>query len=342
MAMALPPSPIKRPFPLPDSETIAPGKRRKFSTHHHYIHHRQSSAALPPNADVVQSLLERSIGLILAATGFSSVDPLAFQAFRACVEEYMIHQLSTIATSMISCRRSQPTPQDFAFALWKENLSLLSLEPHLQSSIAPSISQQSLPTPPPEDPPNMPLSPILGPVLCSTLDKQRTPHVPTHFPSYPSKHTYKATPEFTKREEDPRKVRERATEEARLGEEALRKLLGAASGGRCADGSAGPSNTKRKQRDRVWEQTVQALMTGNGISSLSNGDSGIGAPDVSIANKNSTAMFPPEFGVVVNSEKGYWRKNSAAAHNRSRRRQTGAAVENGDIIMGGTGSFQAP
>jgi transcription initiation factor TFIID subunit 8 len=251
----------------------------------------------------------------------------------------MIHQLSTIATSMTSCRRSQPTPQDFAFALRKENLPLSSLEPHLQLLIPPSISQQSLPTPPPEDPPDMPLSPVLGPALCGTLDKQKTPHVPTHFPSYPSKHTYKATPEFTKREEEPRKVRERATEEARLGEEALRKLLRAASGGgHCTDGNSGLINTKRKQRDRMWEQTVEALRTGTGISSLPNGDPGIGAPDVSTANKNSAAMFPPEFGVVVNSEKCYWRKSAAAAHSRSRRRQPGTIIEDGDIRMGGTGS----
>ena len=243
---------------------------------------------------------------------------------------------------MTSCRRSQPTPQDFAFALWKENLPLSSLEPHLQSLIPPSISQQSLSTPPPEDPPNMPLSPVLGPTLYDTFDKQKTQHIPTHFPSYPSKHTYKATPKFTKREEDPRKVRERATEEARLGEEALRKLLRAASGGgHCTDGSSGLINTKRKQRDRMWEQTIEALRTGTGISSLPNEGSGIGAPDISISNRNSAAMFPREFGVAVNSEKCYWRKSAAAAHNRSRRRQTGTVVENGDVLMGGTGSSYA-
>ena len=87
--MALPPSLLKRPFSHPDSEELASGKRQKLSTHHHYIHHRQSSATIPPNADIVQYLLERSIGLILAAVGFSSVDPTAFQAFRTCVEECM-------------------------------------------------------------------------------------------------------------------------------------------------------------------------------------------------------------------------------------------------------------
>ncbi|KAI9784335.1 MAG: hypothetical protein M1839_002396 [Geoglossum umbratile] len=251
----------------------------------------------------------------------------------------MTNQLSNVVTSMTSCRRSQPLPQDFAFALWKENLSLSSLRPHLQPLLPPSISQQSLPTPPPEDLPDRPLSPVLGPALCGVLDKQ-TPHIPAHFPSYPSKHTYKATPEFTKREGNPRKVRERATEEARLGEEALRKLLRAASGsGHRTDDSSALRSTKRKQRDRMWEKTVEALATGAGILGLTNGVSEIGASSASAANKNSAAAFPPEFGVIVNSEKGYWRKNAAAAHDRSRRRQTGTVVENGDVFMGGTGTI---
>src|SRR5947208_14452638 len=84
----------------------------------------------------------------------------------------MVHQLSNVSLSMVSSRRSQPIPQDFAFALWKQKLSLSSLEPHLRLSIPPSISQPFLPTPPPEDPPNLPLSPVLGSALSGALDKQ--------------------------------------------------------------------------------------------------------------------------------------------------------------------------
>jgi hypothetical protein len=245
------------------------------------------------------------------------------------------HQLSNVSISMISSRRAQPIPLDFAFALQKQKLSLSSLEPHLQSLIPPSISQRPLPTPPPEEPPDPPLSPVLGPALNGALDKQKTPYIPTHFPSFPSKHTYKATPEFTERERDPRKVRECATEEGRLGEEALRRLLGAASsGGHGTSCSSGIRSRERKQRDKMWEQTVEALIKGVGVSNLSNGDSEIGTTRISVADKGLATVLTPEFSIVVNSEKEYWRKGAVSIHDGLGRRQKGSVViENGDVHM---------
>jgi transcription initiation factor TFIID subunit 8 len=253
----------------------------------------------------------------------------------------MVHQLSNVSLSMASSRRSQPIPQDFAFALWKQKLSLSCLGPHLQSPITPLISQQSLPTPPPEDPPDPPLSPILGPDLSGALDKQKAPYIPTHFPSLPSKHTYKATPEFTERERDPRKVRECATEEGRLGEDALRRLLGAASsGGHRASSSLNCRSSKLKQRNRMWEQTVEALI---GASSLSSGDSGSGASRVPGTDRGLTATLTLEFGVMVNSEKEYWRKSAVSAQDGLRRQQKDVVDnQNEDVLMSGTGLISAP
>ncbi|KAH0562395.1 hypothetical protein GP486_002918 [Trichoglossum hirsutum] len=340
---------LKRPSPLSSLDASTSKKRRKVSTHRHHVHHRQSfhpdSAAIPLNTEIIQSLLERAIGLILTAVGFSGVDPGALQAFRVHVEEYMMHQLSNISLSMTSSRRSQPIPQDFAFALWKEKLPLSCLGPHLQSLLPPSISQRSLPTPPPEDPPTLPLSPILGPDLSGALDKQKALYIPIHFPSLPGKHTYKATPEFTERERDPRKVRERATEEGRLGEDALRRLLGAASsGGHRTSSSPNSRSTKLKQRNGMWEQTVEALVDGAGTSGLSGGDSGNNGSRISATdNKGLAATSAPEFGVVVNSEKEYWRKSAVSAQDGLRRQQKDVvAVQNEDVLMSGAGLISAP
>ncbi|KAH0538965.1 hypothetical protein FGG08_004480 [Glutinoglossum americanum] len=337
-------SSLKRSSPLSSSDALASKKRRKVSTHHHYLHHSARSPLTPTNAEIIHSLLERAITLILTAAGYNGANPDALQFFRVHVEEYMIHQLSNISISMTSSRRTQPIPPDFDFVLRKQNLSLSSLEPHLQSLVPPSISQRFLPTPPPEDPPNLPLSPVLGPVLSGAPDKQRAPYVPTHFPSFPSKHTYKTTPEFTERERDPRKVRERATEEGRLGEEALRRLLGAAGGGgHGTSDNFGLRSANRRQRDRMWERTVDALIKGVGIANLSNGESGIGASQASVVDNSLAVGITQEFGVVVNSEKDYWRKGAVSTQDSLRRRRNGTVViDSGGIPTSGAGLISAP
>jgi hypothetical protein len=82
---------LKRPSPLSSSDASTSKKRRKVSTRRHYIHHRlcfhPDSAAVPPNAEIIQSLLEQAIGRILTVVGFDGVDPDALQAFRVHVEE---------------------------------------------------------------------------------------------------------------------------------------------------------------------------------------------------------------------------------------------------------------
>jgi hypothetical protein len=70
-------------------DTVASKKRRKVSTHHHYIHHSQRASpdSATVNAEVIQLLLERAIGLTLTAVGYNGVDSDALQFFRVHVEE---------------------------------------------------------------------------------------------------------------------------------------------------------------------------------------------------------------------------------------------------------------
>jgi Transcription factor TFIID complex subunit 8 C-term len=130
---------------------------------------------------------------------------------------------------MLSARRTAPMPTDFESAIRSLNLPWPDdqLKPF---TIEPIINPSLLPTPPPEDAFHrefqLPAS-ILGPGLNGRADEWKDNYIPSHLPPFPSQHTYKDTPVFPEREVDPRRIRELATEEGKLGEEALRKLAGA-------------------------------------------------------------------------------------------------------------------
>jgi hypothetical protein len=130
---------------------------------------------------------------------------------------------------MLSARRTAPIPTDFESAMrylhlpWPDD----QLKPFLTQ---PPINPPLLPTPPPEDEFHrefqLPTS-FLEPGIDGRADQRRDRYIPSNLPPFPSQHTYKDTPVFPAREVDPRRIRELATEEGKLGEEALRKLAGA-------------------------------------------------------------------------------------------------------------------
>lgn len=124
--------------------------------------------------------------------------------------------------------------------------------------------------------------------------------VEAHHPPFPSRHTYLATPVFTQRPTDPRLIRERATEEARLAEGALRKFLAvgakkraggaaddgdddegdegeacldatavaaaAAGGGGAASKKKKKKKSKRRMRDEAWRNVFDRLATSEALT----------------------------------------------------------------------------
>lgn len=237
---------------------------------------------------------------------------------------------------MLSCRRRQPIPQDFTYALSKHNLTVSSLLPHLQPPVPPSLSQIWLEPANEAAPPPPDFLPFLGPALSGATEKEQSSYIPSHFPAFPSKHTYKATPEFTEREKDPRAVRERATEEGRLGEEALRRLIGAgkAGGNRHnsllrGKGAGGP----RQKLEDMWMRTMQAVSEQeerreNGLEIDARHQAGEATSErPGVRN----ALEKLELGAVVNWEKTYWRAD-AAGHNSGSRRKHNIANKD-DVLM---------
>ncbi|KAI9881625.1 MAG: hypothetical protein M1830_000190 [Pleopsidium flavum] len=344
-----PSSSLKRSSPTEHRETPPPTRQRLGLRHHHQLRHTELShkatVSISQDESLIQGFLSRSIGLALNAVGFDGADPVAAESFRAQAEEYMLHFLSTVRQSMVSCRRAQPIPQDFTRALSLHNLTVSSLIPHLQPPVSPSLSQQQLEISTEGVPLQPPLLPFLGPALSGAIEKGQSPYIPSHFPAFPSKHTYKATAEFTEREKDPRAVRERATEEGRLGEEALRKLIGAGKSGEGRHiglGSGKSLSGSRLKGEEMWLKTLMAVSQ-NQKSPNNHLDIDVGGHEgapPSEKHGSEPCAEKLELGTVVNWEKAYWRVGAVGRELGLRRKSK--ATGNADVLMKDGGPVMAP
>ncbi|EFE32538.1 bromodomain associated domain protein [Trichophyton benhamiae CBS 112371] len=293
----MPPSPqssTKRPSF--DADGASPAKRQRRSYRRHHCLQRShdllaAGAETLNDSTSIDAQLNASIARVLDEAGFDNVEPVVLDSFRNNVEE---HSLQPHLKAFP--RRMQPTT----------------------TTTTPS-SKPSLPTPPPEgaDDEDKPIPArnyaFLGPELNSGVgDLKKASYIPKNFPSFPSKHTYQETPVFaTKREINPEKIRERATEEGRLGEEALRKLTRAAREGQ-GSGRAHRDKLlwgrKNESMDSMFDKTLKALAKSTS------------------ASKQADGSLVLDLGPIVNSNRVYWRKPSAPATRPDPQRMTMAAA----------------
>lgn len=166
--------------------------------------------------------------------------------------------------------------------------------------------------------------PFLGPHLSGEVDRAQCRHIPKHLPQFPSRHTYRYTPVFTEREQDPRKIRERATEDGRHGEDALRKLARAAF----QDSQLTSTGQDRKvwgrkteTMDSMFEKTVKGLAkkmrkpTAPVPGSAMEIDQGR-VTDAEVKRSKTKVPLGIELPPIVNCERDFWRR-SAASGNRT-------------------------
>lgn len=224
----------------------------------------------------------------------------------------MAHYLTDVRQSMLSCRRTQPIPQDFLQALHTHQLSLRSLIPHLKPPVPPDRSQYPLQSDPSQEDEHQQLR-LLSSLFTTAPDDQAKAFVPKHFPNLPSKHTYKATAEFPVRESDPRKIRERATEEGRMGEEALRRFVGASSNTSGQDPSRREGRKGRKsgraRRNQMFAETMAAYAGGDADGMDIDGASGDkGKRTQKEDGDTSRNLGSGRLHSAVNADKRYWRK----------------------------------
>ena len=203
---------------------------------------------------------------------------------------------------MLASRRCQPIPQDFLLALNSHQLTLRSLIPHLNPPVLPEKTQPTLgagPTSSGDDPAQAQLiDTIVGDV---SVRSALASYVPKSLPPLPSQHTYKAEAVFSRRQYDPKKVRELATEEGRMGEEALRRFVEQASSAKTLSPSqvtqASAKKTSRRRNNDLWKETMEAVSE---TQRFGTGSQPLGSREL------------PErlarFGSAVNADRVHWRK----------------------------------
>lgn len=246
---------------------------------------------------------------------------------------------------MQSSRRIQPVPQDFEYALKRGHLSTDDLKPYIKASQSTSPIPTLLPSPPPEDEVSRKL-PFLNALRGEEGESNRS-YVPSHFPDFPSKHTYSATAVFTERDSDPRQIRERAAEDGRHGEEALRKLASAAF----RDNPTSSSSRDKKlwgkraeSMETMFERTIKGLTkklpknshghstVGSAMSSAMEIDSG--APADADARARSKMTWNLELGPIVNCERDFWRRTTSARSTEDKTSKPAATAELVDGTVG--------
>ncbi|PYI26164.1 hypothetical protein BP00DRAFT_440206 [Aspergillus indologenus CBS 114.80] len=309
---------------------LNPPDAKRVKRHYHHHHRLQSpvNPSLPEPAIVddvcVDQLLNRSISQYLRTCGFELADPAALDAFRRVTEEYILSVASYVRQSMLSSRRTQPIPHDFDDALRRHSVPYTDLLPHVQ----PHPNLDPIPTPQPTPPPeedSFKALPSFGPQLSVENDRVRSSYIPKHFPAFPSKHTYRHTAVFTEREQDARIIRERATEDGRHGEEALRKLARAAFKDNQFGSSARekkPWGRRAETMDSMFEKTVKGLAkrmqrtaTVPGAAAPMEIDSGAGL-DTEVKPVRSKLALSIELPPIINCEREFWRRAPSSGTRR--------------------------
>ncbi|KAJ5930178.1 hypothetical protein N7466_005671 [Penicillium verhagenii] len=304
-------------------------KRPKQHYHHH--HRLQEPVNLPPSSEPAlqdeahfDHLMNRSIGHILKDAGFDIADPAALSGLRSAAETYLTRISTYVRQSMMASRRISPIPPDFEHALSRVNLSPDDLRPYLTSPKTFVPIPTFLPSPPPEDELKLKL-PFLNALRGEETVTNRS-YIPKHFPDFPSKHTYSATAVFTERDSDPRKIRERAAEDGRHGEEALRKLASAAF----RDNPTSSSGKDKKlwgrrleSMETMFEKTVKGL-----AKKLQKDHKDPAAPMLGSAmdidsgkpsdgdGKARSASWHFEMGPIVNCERDSWRRPATGSRGK--------------------------
>ena len=206
---------------------------------------------------------------------------------------------------MLSSRRRQAIPQDFLQALHTHQLSLRSLLNHLDPPVSPNDSQFFL----------APAETGVTAQFFRTIDKSgfaeethKPAYIPKHFPNLPDKHTYQATPDYPTRETDPRKLREAAARERRLGEEALRRLVTSCDKSASKQPEHGGKLNVREQRHKLWMETMQDI-TEQEKAQAATDDGTVDMDEVGQGDlQNSTSTQQGHLSTSVNYERKFWRK----------------------------------
>ncbi len=225
----------------------------------------------------------------------------------------------------LASRREVPCPLDFDASLARFNLSLPGLRPHRKNPIARSKLEPGYVDPLAGYPPADRELPLIGEELSGQSEKEAKSYVPKGFPTFPSIHTYRYTPEYVEKftvrgnglkyndgaavpnrgqvlpdgpRGDPKKIREAAAKEAQQAEEALRGLVRASKINALRElRTVAEQDQLSKERYGLWETAMREMMVDLGT------DTGK-APEGPAAGRVEIA----DHSMMVNSQKTFHRR----------------------------------
>ena len=178
----------------------------------------------------------------------------------ACVQdlESIIEETKRFA---VSSRRDYPIPTDFESMLRRHNLPIASLKPHLKQPVPQTQLAPSWSTEPVADDDAYATLPLLSAELSGQPDKDSKAYIPSSLPDFPSRHTYRFTPQEDTSTRDSRKTREEAARTAQQGEDALRRLVRASKMRKQKEvKTLVERDNQGKERFRLWEATMRRFM----------------------------------------------------------------------------------
>lgn len=200
----------------------------------------------------------------------------------------------------LAARREHPVATDFEHALRRHNISISSLKPHLRPPIPKKQIVPSFADVLPEDQDAYTTLPLLGEELSGQPDKDEKDYVPSSFPDFPSKHTYKFTPQEDSNIRDPKRIREDAARTAQQGEDALRRLVRASKMRKQKEVKLlVERDVHGKERFRLWESTMKRFMAAEG------------------QGEHTDQMEIADHSMIVNGEALFSRKEVPRAGKRS-------------------------
>ncbi|KAJ3518938.1 hypothetical protein NM208_g14323 [Fusarium decemcellulare] len=226
--------------------------------------------------------------------------PEALESLTGMVETYLEGMVEATKSLALAARREHPIPTDFEHALRRHNISMSSLKPHLKppipkKQIVPSYANVLF-----EDQDAYTTLPLLGEELSGQPDKDEKEYVPASFPDFPSKHTYKFTPQEDVNVRDSKKIREEAARTAQQGEDALRRLVRASKMRKQKEVKLlVERDVHGKERFRLWESTMKRFMAAEG------------------RGENTDQMEIADHSMIVNGEVLFSRKEIPRVGKRS-------------------------
>ncbi|WBW73087.1 transcription factor TFIID complex subunit 8 [Schizosaccharomyces osmophilus] len=173
---------------------------------------------------------------ILQHNGFDGITKAAERMFLDAIDKHIRALFYELAIHTQLGKHNEPTTQDVAHWLNLNNIPVSSLHKELHTVYKP-LSQEfienleetihksaDIPDRFKSSLDSSMISHLLGSLAVS---QNRPSYVANHLPPFPASHTYLASPVYPVRPTSPRRIRELATKESRLAENALRKILDA-------------------------------------------------------------------------------------------------------------------